>query len=258
MSVSCCVLFNHPYPPNIPFLRDFYKRKYDDVLFIQPMVKSSDPDVYTSYRGSYTFHGMIADLAETLLSRDSEYFVFVHDDVLLNPLYDGAQLVERLNVQGNGAFIPHVFPLSRKVQDWAWVPGFLWRLFYPINQISGSGITDLMKYFPDAQQIKLDLKSKYNFEFEDIQFDRSLPIRHLNVVANEFYSKYITKAVLDGLYVTAPGTQKIELPFPFVGGNCDFVVLDRRTLEASIPLLGVTAAASPPSARPATRTFSPT
>ena len=244
MKVSCSVLFNHPYPPNIPVLRELYKDKFDEVSFIQPLRSSPDPDVYTSYRGSFAFHGMITDAAERLLAKDADYFIFVHDDVLLNPLYNGEQLVERLQVPGNGAFIPYLFSLHPDAQDWVWMPGFLWRLFYPTNQLSGTGIENLISYFPNAETMRAKFDEIYGLSFENITYDRTRPINPIVVVGNQSHGNYITKSVLDGLYVTAEGASSVQLPFPFIGGNCDFTVLDRKTLEAVVPLLGVTAAAN--------------
>jgi hypothetical protein len=244
MKVTACIMFNHPHPSNIPFLREVYSRMFDDVLFVQPLVSSLDSDVHTSYRGSYAFHGMIVDIAKILLDRGSDYFLFIQDDVLLNPLFTAPQLIGRLGVKDNGAFVHRLLPVIGDAQDWGWTSGFIWKLFYPMNHISGSGVGALSSYFPDAEETRQRLESQYGFSFSPITYDRSRPTIIHHVVGNPSHSETIERNVLDGVFATAQGASYMHLPFPFCSGNCDFLALDRKTLKAAIPMLGITAAAN--------------
>lgn len=243
MKVVACVLFNHPFPKNIPALREIYKDKFDDIIFVQPILPSTDPDVITSYRGSYCFHGLVVDAAAKLFEKNADYYVFVQDDVLLNPLLSSEQLIQRLDVPGNGAFISDYWALSGDVQDWSWTSSFLWKLFYPMNVFSGSGVESISSYLPDSSEVRQGLEKKYGLKFGPILFDRDRETVVHDHLGNYEASRAIEKALLEGLFLTARESKYIDPPFPFCCGMSDFFVVDAATFKTMVPLLGIMAAA---------------
>jgi len=244
MKSTVCVLFNHAFPKNIPVLRKIYKGRFDNVVFIQPLASSPNKDVITSYRGSYCFHGMIVDAARRLLKNPAaDYYLFIHDDVLLNPRYDAEQLFTSLGIPEGGAFIPYINPLGGDVNHWSWISSFLWKLFYPMNKFSGSGIQNLLQFFPDNKQTRKELEEKYKFKFSNITYNRDITIHNSGVFGNNPYSDPTEQMILNGLFEKAYNSQIVSLPFPFFHGVSDFFVVDATTLEKMIPILGVMAAA---------------
>lgn len=243
MKSTACVLFNHPFSKNIPILREVYRERFDDVIFVQPLEKSNDVDVFTSYRGPFCFHGMIVDVARTLLEKRSDYYLFIHDDVFLNPLYDAENLFECLGIPGNGAFIPAVCPIEGDVTSWGWTSSVLWKLFYPKNKLSGSGIERPLQFFPDGNKMREEIMKKYQFKFSDVTYDRNVALPESIIFGQNPYSITTERMILDGLFEKAKNSNSTSLPFPFFRGMSDFFAVDAETLEKIIPLLGVMAAA---------------
>ena len=139
---SClCVIFNHYFPGNIPALRRLYAGRFSHVRFIQPMLQSSDPDVITVYRGSFTHGAYVSDSLGVLTPLDCERYIFIHDDVLLSPGVNEANIDEVFSIQGGDAFIGGF--KSSEPEDigrWGYWPGTLWRMLNPRNLLSGTGV----------------------------------------------------------------------------------------------------------------------
>ena len=76
MTHAAClvVVFNHAYPDNIPTLRRLYERRFSRIVFLLPNRRVPDPACFTAYRGSYAFHGLVADAREFLLAQDATVF----------------------------------------------------------------------------------------------------------------------------------------------------------------------------------------
>jgi hypothetical protein len=241
MTTTLCVLFGHPFPKNIPVLRELYGSRFSDVIFLQPLVRSEDRDVLTVYRGSYNFHGMIADAFARLISKRSDHYVFIQDDVLLNPLLNEKNIAERLSVEVDQAFIPKFAPLGGPL-SWDWYPRLMWKLFYPMNPLTGSGVENLWAQLPDAERMRDRLAAKYGFNFEPVRYDRRRPpIQQL--FDDPVLSETAAKVVLEGLFAGAADRSSLELPYPFCFGLSDFFVVGGEALAQVAHLLGVMAAA---------------
>ena len=86
MSKVCLVIiFNHQFNENIPKLRMIYANRFSQLRFIVPFYRGQDKDVISVFEGSYQFQGYFIQAYEKLLQCKAEWFLFIGDDVLLNP-----------------------------------------------------------------------------------------------------------------------------------------------------------------------------
>lgn len=238
MKTVACVLFNHPYAKNIPIIQEAMKSRFDEVYFVVPNMQLDAANVIVSYRGSYSFQGLIVDACETLLRSQGDYFFFIQDDVVLNPKFTGADLIKRLKIDEGGAFLPGTRTLGGPYNWHYALLSHIWKLFYPTNIFSGSGVENWLSLLPPADVAFRELESKYGFAFTPI--DRADPISPkyasvLDPVANQA----LNIAILNGLFSTAHEQSKITLPFPFLFAMSDFFAVDRNTLKNAKHMLGV-------------------
>ena len=243
MTVTTCVLFNHPYPDNIPILREIFSPRYRDLVFTQPLVRSQDPDVFTTYRGSYTFHGQIADIADQLLTRGSEYYIFVQDDVLLNPRFNDRELVERLGVAADGGFIPEVAPLGGQLSWWPWAFRTIWQTYYPMNNLAGSGVENLMGLLPDGSALRSRLSKQYGLNFVPLNYDRNSDFSTLYPFVDPGLRNAAVRVLIEGLFSSSPERDAVELPFPYCRAMSDFFVVGRSAFRKFSEMVGWFAAA---------------
>lgn len=228
---TLCVLFNHPYPANIPILEEMLSGKFDRVYFVLPNTVSPREDVITSYRGSHLFHGMIVDAAPRLLKDDSSYYFFMQDDVLINPRFSGEDWVRILRLDPGGAFLPKCVPIGGDVSDWPWWLGVLWKMRAPMNVVSGTGIENWRSLLPDVEQSFAEMERKYGFVFRPIENKK--PILDYDTLPNWELRQTLNRALVDGIFARGLG-KGIRLLFPFFRGMSDFFAMNREATGKGI------------------------
>jgi hypothetical protein len=166
MTHAAClvVIFNHAYPDNIPTLRRLYGRRFSRIVFLLPNRRVSDPACFTAYRGSYAFHGLVADAREFLLAQDADTYVFAADDLVLNPALADDTVADSLRLGEHDGFAPefkllagrrHVDAAGRLGQespgrDWPWTRRVLSRLDSR-HPMLGSGVEGYLAELPDRE-----------------------------------------------------------------------------------------------------------
>ncbi len=164
------IIFNHPYPGNVSKLRQIYSSRFSLVVFLMPIEQMNDADVFTVYRGSYTFHGFIADARQFLSKIDVDFFVFAADDLLINPDFGERELHARLHLDRFDGYIPQFRSLSvpsvqvGNIDDfggdwhengrgpWFWTGRVLSRVHAPRHQLFGSGCEAAWSYLPSREE----------------------------------------------------------------------------------------------------------
>jgi len=190
---------NHPFPANIPLLRRLYEGRFSSVLFLVPFERMPDEDVVTVYRGSYTHAAYLTDARERLLGTECDYFVVVHDDVLLNPRISDETFFDFFPLEPGDGFIPAVFPPGAEIGSWAWHYGLVPKLLYPKSLLFGSGVeaATLRKYLPSPEAMAAKLEAS------------SLPYRSQVILTQEAFDDVAAKpslVLLHGLSARIPPT----------------------------------------------------
>jgi hypothetical protein len=247
-----CIMFNHPYPGNIETLERLYRGRFPRLKFLIPFYRSDNPDVITVYRGSYTHQGYVTDAWPRLANEGASHFIFLQDDVLLNPAYNAENLAEVLCLDENAAFIPQLRPLSFEMSEWHWLPGILWRMFYPRNLLSGSGCDSfetVARYLPPVgeAQAKMDRLSIKAPKVTRGAGPLGPPVRdipHFGTL-DPHLVQAMNNLVVDSLFATAERPDQLQLPYPLAltVWAADFYVIPRDAMDLFQHYCGVLAAA---------------
>lgn len=97
MKICLVIVYNHNYEKNIPVLNRIYAGRFSHIFHVMPFYQGSDPHVIGVYENSFQFSGYIAQ-AYVRLPKDCAQYVFVADDMVLNPTFDETNIVNRLNL----------------------------------------------------------------------------------------------------------------------------------------------------------------
>jgi hypothetical protein len=256
MSGPClCIVFNHPYPQNVPVLERLYRSRFSTIRYLIPFQHdSSNPDVIATYRGSYQHQGFITDALPALSKVECSHFIFVQDDVLLNPSINEQTILSELGcVEAGDGFVGGMGPLDVDIGSWHWILGILWKLYYPRNQLSGTGVDSLeswLSYLPSVDQA-LKKASKYGIGLSRVsRAPNSLNDQSVVIDMPYFathkpeYVRLMNRLVVDSLFDTAP-EEVITLPYPFVmtAWGADLFALPKSRLVEYAHYAGVMAAA---------------
>jgi len=279
--ICLCVMMNHPFPANLPLLRRVYAGRFSELLFLVPFAQTGDADVVTVYRGSYTHAAYITDAMPRLSQVECDHFLFVHDDVLLNPQFDETSFQDLFPLGPDDGFLPWIEAAPEKLGDWEWYYSFLPKLLNPKSLLFGTGIErdTLLRYLPDAETVRAGFErsgaphtdrvsiavraaddtesrgrgaerqpSKVILDGLSAALDHDTPAQQAVDGASESTLRAVTAtlaaaAVRDG-HGTAADT--IDLPFPIAvaGYFTDFYILPRTKLAQFAHYMGVAGAAN--------------
>ena len=97
-NVCLVVIYNHNYEKNISVIKNVYKGRFSNVFQVMPFYRGTDPSVIGVYEGSFQFNGYIAQASRIFVRPEFDYYVFVADDMVLNPRINERNIVRELNL----------------------------------------------------------------------------------------------------------------------------------------------------------------
>ena len=112
------VVFNHRFDQNLPLLRTLYQGRFSTVRFLVPFYRGNDPDVVPVFDSSATFQGYFAQARHQLASEEFSHYVFVADDLLLNPAINETNLHTFLRLGRAGGYTKYLKPFSSMTSCW--------------------------------------------------------------------------------------------------------------------------------------------
>ncbi len=113
--VDLVIIYNHKYEANIPKLDHYYEGKFNKIWHLMPFYKGNAPHVIPVYDGSFLFQGFIAQAAGRLKQSDADHFLFIGDDLLLDPKINQDNVFEELGFEKDWGFISRLDDLSKGI-----------------------------------------------------------------------------------------------------------------------------------------------
>jgi hypothetical protein len=102
------VLFNHKYERNIPIIREMYRKRFSSIFFLVPFYSGDQPDVIPVYENPTRFQGYLAQGFHRFYSPQFTHYLFVADDLILNPAIDERNYYRHLKLDRDSSFIPRL------------------------------------------------------------------------------------------------------------------------------------------------------
>ena len=220
------VVFNHRFDQNLPFLRALYRGRFSTVRFLVPFYRGDDPDVIPVFDSSATFQGYFAQAQRSLPTVGISHYVFVADDLLLNPAINEHNLSACFRLQPDGGYTKYLKPFSSVTSRWTHFNRTLQAL-----------------RFDEFVNAKTELPSS---EEAVARLDRHglacRPLGWRNLEGSPGPCWHRIKEWLTALWLVYDRREGREPPYPLLMGYADLLVVPAPTLPEFCHLCGVFAA----------------
>jgi hypothetical protein len=118
MRASLVIIYNHQYNKNIDRLESLYGSRFSSIFHIVPFYNGDKDNVFPVYENSYYFSGYVAQAWRFLKQIESDHFIFLSDDLILNPIINQINYREHFFIDNETSFIPRVVELHRRGVFW--------------------------------------------------------------------------------------------------------------------------------------------
>lgn len=234
------VMYNHHFPANVETINRIYEARFSEICHLLPFPISEIDSVESVGRSSHHFQGYVFDAREALLAYNCDRYLFIADDLLLNPVVCEATLDELFGLSGvDDAFISELKPLSDLPGYWSHVEGAL--RFSPVS--AGLDIRHAIPSFDDAKKL-LESHDVFSEKLSPKAFFKSRLHRMYYPVQTFFrvLDAWVSRVV--GITAsTKPFELNRPLPYPLAYGYSDIFLVPRHVLPDFSRLCGAFAAA---------------
>lgn len=219
-TTTLVVIYNHRYDANIDRVEGLYANRFSDIVHLMPFYDGNHPRVIPVYEASHCFQGYFAQALPYLILHRSSYYIFLGDDVLLNPTVDESNFVDILGLSELSGYVKDLVPLFSIYIVWIHVTEIC-RSFSKRNGTEYSG------QIPDAQEALILLRSR-GFMFGRLSFEN---LRDWNGSINVFeLAKYMVRYPLLLLDIARLLLRR-QLPYPLLKGYADFIIVPAASLR---------------------------
>ena len=120
MSICAIHLFNHKFESVLPLLDRIYGPRFSYRHTIMPFASQPEPTLSRIYELGRNFSGHLAQAARDFIKPGITHYFVIADDLLLNPVLDETNLLERLNLQPGEGYIKNLCAADNLRHEWIW------------------------------------------------------------------------------------------------------------------------------------------
>jgi len=153
--ICLVVIYNHNFERNIEVIKRIYAGRFSHVYQVMPFYRGNDPTVIGVYECSYQFNGYIAQAAPRFKNDKYSHYVFVADDMVLNPAVNETNIVEWLQIAGQKSFHPEFTLLTQP-----WCIGWTWGPPSVLNIQSRSNACEWWNFLPEIAEARRRFEQK--------------------------------------------------------------------------------------------------
>jgi len=206
-----CVVFihNHRFDENTGRLEQLYAARFPDHFHLVPFYAGSQPNVIPVYESSLCFQGFVAQAERILLQREFGHYVFVADDLVINPNLNSGNIIRELGLETDAGYIKRVHSYN-----------FAWQHAVPSMVALASHGIDWAKEVPTFEEAAAALGAK-GYPLDRIawkHFAHGINLKHLAQLIYYFVQRNRQKR-------KTPGLDWRGFPYPMVCGYSDFFVV---------------------------------
>lgn len=117
-TVALVVIYNHRYDSNIGIIEDLYRNRFSSLFHLVPFYDGNHPGVIPVYENSFYFQGYIAQGLPHFYRPEFEHYLFVADDLILNPAINEHNFREFLGLSAGSSFIPNLISFHEMRNYW--------------------------------------------------------------------------------------------------------------------------------------------
>lgn len=234
--VALVIIYNHQYNKNIEILENIYKERFSNIHHLVPFYNGTKTNVIPVYDNSFYFQGYVAQGFKSYFREDYNHYIFIADDLLLNPVINENSYKEHLNLRENSCYLPGFITLHEMKKYWARY-GEAFR--YNVN-VSGVEAKNQLPTYEDALKafkrfgLQINPLSAKQIWGSPSPITSSIKFLIKNLIRDNFYPiRYIYRKIIRKEY---------NLSYPLVGSYSDIFVVSSVTIKQFCHYCGVFAA----------------
>ena len=117
-SVAAVFLFNHRFERNLETLDRIYADRFPLRRYIMPFARSDRQDVIRVRETSWHFSGHVAQGAEKFITPGVSHYVFISDDLIVNPALNAGNIVDAMGLAPGQGYIKSMASLDALRYSW--------------------------------------------------------------------------------------------------------------------------------------------
>jgi hypothetical protein len=219
------LVYNHRYEKNIEILERIYADRFSHIYHLMPFYGGTRPNVIPVYENSYRFQGYMAEGLRDYFDERYDHYLFVADDLILNPVIDEHTYLEHLRLTPEASFLPK-FVILHEVDHW-W-PRTVEAYKYRVDLLGAEVRNEL----PSHEEAMTAFK-RHGLELKPLKFSQAFP--------PQFTARGRVHQLLRRVKHCLKRT-KYTLSYPLVGSYSDFVVVSAQSIRQFCRYCGAFAA----------------
>ena len=244
------VIYNHKHPQNVPIINRIYGDRFSQIYHLMPFYqrpgdesgdKKEEQNIIPVYDNSIYFQGYVAQGFHHYYQEGAPHYIFIADDLMLDPLINENNYTEYFNLTENSGFIDHFGylgnPFGRKA--WRWSAGG-----YEFNK-RVPGLEEIGE-LPSAVEANNKFQSlglsAIDFDEEERAFipGIKLAIPILSIPSPKPPLKHLVVKIAQIRNKITP----YKLSYPLVNGPADIFIVPSSTIHKFCYYCGIFAAAN--------------
>jgi len=223
-ALTAVFLFNHRYEQNVAKLERLYSSRFSTRKYIMPFASRNDEQVARVYETSWNFSGHIAQAGHSIMVPGTTHYVFIADDLILNPRLNEGNLLETLSVGKSDGYIKSIASIDTMRYHW-------WRSLPETINLDGRD-----PGFDWRSEIPSAAEAQKKFEQLGVVFRKLKPrsVREFRWATTRF-----PRMIGAGAMLRYAGKRT---SYPLIYGYSDFLVVPAAAMERFVHYCGVFAA----------------
>jgi hypothetical protein len=233
--VALIVIYNHRYDDNIEIIERIYKNRFSCLFHLMPFYDGDKPGVIPVYENSIYFQGYIAQGFTHYYKPEFDHYLFVADDLILNPNINEGNYSDYFKLNPDTSFIPNLLRFNEM------------KYFWPRNReafdfkIRVRGL-EVVNELPSSEVARRKFE-KFNIEPGPLRYKQifRIPGKSAKAWLRALYKnkRDIFLYLTDKLFPI-----KYNLRYPLIGSYSDISIVSGRAIKEFCHLCGVFAAAN--------------
>ena len=255
-SVALVVVYNHHYPQNVARLNVMYRDRFSSVTHLIPSYAGDRSDVIPVFGNGQRFNSFVAQAYHHLKAIDADRFLFIGDDLVLNPQINQANTAEVFGLDTDSCFLPFFLPFWDLDRYYALAhDAYYWRPSLP-----GAEVESLLPSVAEAQRRFAEAGYPVRPVPYSVIHLPGIVTSKTPVQTRKLDSGAKHKGLLDRVYESERGRallrtayskaalplerlrKPVSLPYPIIGGYADIFCVPKHHLKTFSNYCGVFAA----------------
>jgi hypothetical protein len=230
--VVLIIIYNHRYDENIEILERLYKKRFSNIFHLIPFYNGEKSNVISVYENSHFFQGYIAQGFHQYFKKEFSHYLFIADDLILNPVITEINYKEYFKLDGKTSFVPELVTLHERET--------FWRRHKEAYDYTPRVIgIEVMSEIPDYEEALIHFK-KFNLGIDSLRFDQIYP--RIKLSLETFKSAHKSKIFIAYVYSRLNSWLKrksYDMSYPLVGGYSDIAIVPAKNIKQFCHYCGV-------------------